>query len=196
YGVPAAGGSQLVVTQGAQTRTYVRDGLGRLISEANPESGTTTYIYDVALANYCTNSPAYSSSGDLVAKGDTNGNHVCYYYDALHRLTDTANNSESATNPCRRFRYDNSTGVLGSIPAGITLSNKLGRVVEAETDTCASPITQASMLTDEWFSYSVRGENTDLYESTPHSGGYYHTTAGYWANGVLQSLSGIPGYTA
>src|SRR5207253_9148207 len=52
YGVPAAGGSQLVVTQGAQTRTYVRDGLGRLISETNPESGTTTYIYDVAPANY------------------------------------------------------------------------------------------------------------------------------------------------
>ena len=39
YTVPAAGGTKLVVTQGVQSRTYVRDGLGRLISETNPENG-------------------------------------------------------------------------------------------------------------------------------------------------------------
>ena len=196
YSVPSSGGSQMVVTQGTQQRTYVYDGRGRVISETNPESGSTTYIYDSVAANYCTSSPAYNSNGDLVAKSDANGTHICYYYDQLHRLTDTANNNESVTNPCQRFRYDNSTGVLGSIPSGVTVSNTFGHVVEAETDTCAAPITQASMLTDEWFSYSTRGETTDLYEMTPHSAGYYHSTAAYWANGTLQSLSGIPGYTA
>jgi RHS repeat-associated protein len=196
YSVPTAGGSQVVVTQGAETRTYVYDGLGRLISETNPESVTTTYTYDSVAANYCTNSSAYTSSGDLVAKADANGNHVCNTYDALHRLTDTANNNQGTTNPCKRFRYDNSTGVLNSIPTGISISYPLARVVEAETDTCASPITQASMLTDEWFSYSKRGENMDMYESTLHSGAYYHTTAGYAANGALQSLSGVPAYGA
>jgi RHS repeat-associated protein len=35
-----------------------------------------------------------------------------------------------------------------------------------------------------------------MWELTPHSGGYYHSTASYWANGALASLSGIPGYTA
>ncbi len=71
------------------------------------------------------------------------------------------------------------------------------RVAEAETDTCAWPITQSSQLTDEWFNYSARGENLDLYEWTPHSGSsaYYHTTVAFWANGASQSLSGIPGYT-
>lgn len=199
YSVPTSGGSQLVVTQGTQIRTYLRDGLGRLISEANPETNnlTTSYIYDSVAANHCTGSAAYSAPGDLVAIAFPNGNHVCYHYDALHRVTDTANNNQSATNPCRRFRYDNSLGVLGAIPTGITVHNVLGNIVEAETDTCASPITQSSIITDEWFNYSTRNENTDVYESTLHSGSpYYHTTAAYGPSGALQSLSGIPGYTS
>ena len=49
-----------------------------------------------------------------------------------------------------------------------------------------------TVMTDEFFSYSPRGELTDFYELTPHSGGYYHTSAAYWASGSLQSLSGIP----
>jgi RHS repeat-associated protein len=50
------------------------------------------------------------------------------------------------------------------------------------------------VISDEGFSYSARGEPTDVYEFSPHSGGYYHTTAAYWANGALQNLwmSGLP----
>jgi hypothetical protein len=51
-------------------------------------------------------------------------------------------------------------------------------------------------VTDEFYSYSPRGEVTDVYESTPHSGGYYHTTASYWPTGTLKALSGIPGVPA
>src|SRR5205823_13375054 len=39
---------------------------------------------------------------------------------------------------------------------------------------------------------------TDVYESTPHSGGYYHVTASYWTNGALnkiQNLTGLPTVT-
>src|SRR5205807_6761813 len=43
------------------------------------------------------------------------------------------------------------------------------------------------------FSYSARGELTDVYQSSTNSGGYYHTTAAYFANGTISSLSGIPG---
>jgi YD repeat-containing protein len=54
YGVPSGGVSQFTVTQGVQTRTYISDGLGRLISETNPESGTTSYVYDVrAISQTC-----------------------------------------------------------------------------------------------------------------------------------------------
>jgi RHS repeat-associated protein len=49
-------------------------------------------------------------------------------------------------------------------------------------------------VTDEFFSYSPRGELTDVYELTPHSGSgvYYHTTASYWPTGALETLGGIP----
>jgi len=38
----------------------------------------------------------------------------------------------------------------------------MGRLVEAVTDTCAFPITQSSIITDEWFSYTARGEVSDV----------------------------------
>jgi RHS repeat-associated protein len=47
--------------------------------------------------------------------------------------------------------------------------------------------------TDEGFSYTARGELSDVYESTPNSGGYYHTTATYFPNHALKTLGGIPG---
>ena len=37
------------------------------------------------------------------------------------------------------------------------------------------------------------GEVSDVYESSTHSGGYYHVTASYWAPGALDALSGLPG---
>ena len=40
---------------------------------------------------------------------------------------------------------------------------------------------RAAALTDLGFSYSARGEVTDAYQSTPHSNGYYRTSAAYWA---------------
>ncbi len=102
----------LTVTQNAQTgaiggtqsRTYTYDSLSRLTSESNPESGTNTYVYDSATNFYGCSS---SSAGDLVAKADANGNGVCYLYDPLHRLAAAGNSNQSASNPCKRFLYDN-----------------------------------------------------------------------------------------
>ncbi|MGA8030412.1 MAG: hypothetical protein WB992_24995 [Bryobacteraceae bacterium] len=54
-------------------------------------------------------------------------------------------------------------------------------------------------ITDLGFSYSSRGEVTDTYEATPNSGGYYHVTATYWPNGLLNVLTpnqaGLPNWT-
>lgn len=184
-----AGGTQTSATRGVQTRTSVYDGLGRLTSQIKPESGTTSITYD-SVSGTC----SVNSYGDMVKRMDANGNWTCYSYDVLHRPTDVGNNNQGSTNVCRRYRYDNTQGVLGAIPLGVTVSNTMGRLVEAETDNCSSPITQSSMITDEWFSYDKDGRLTDLYELTPHSGGYYHTTVGYFANGAVSSLSGLPGY--
>ena len=184
-------GNLLTVTQNAQassgsqeTRTkYAYDAMSRLTSETNPESGTKTYVYDTD-STMCGNG-ASTSYGDLLKTTDANNNCVMRYYDALHRLTDVGDVQE-----CLRFRYDNTGGVLGSKPSGVSVSNTLGRMAEAETDTCASPITQSTILTDEWFSYTARGETSDSYESTRHSGTYYHVNQTYWPNRAPNVLSG------
>ncbi len=82
-------GHLLSVTQNAQaaaanrqTRSFAYDMLGRMTSETNPESGTTTYVYDTE-SSAC---GSITSSGDLGLKTDANGNITCYYHDALHRL--------------------------------------------------------------------------------------------------------------
>ena len=61
--------NQVLVTQNVtgtpnQTRTYLYDLMGRLVSEANPENGTTTYTYDSVNSGSC----VVNNTGDLVLK--------------------------------------------------------------------------------------------------------------------------------
>jgi RHS repeat-associated protein len=162
-----------------QTRSYSYDDLKRMTSEQNPESGTTTYIYD-------TDSNCGSFSGDLVKKVDAVGNVICYSHDALHRLTSITypSGAYAANTSNKYFVYDTAT------VNGNAMTNGKGRVVEAYTSTCQ---TTCSKITDLGFSYTVRGELTDVYQSSPHSGGYYHVNATYWANGALNQIGGLSG---
>jgi hypothetical protein len=50
-------------------------------------------------------------------------------------------------------------------------------------------------ITDEWFGYTQRGQTSELYASSPHWGGYNHSGASYWANGVMDTLNGANGYS-
>jgi len=193
YGYDALG-HLLTVTQNAQAaaasqqkRAFAYDMLGRMTSENNPETGnsgvngTITYTYDSI--SPCGDGHSYSSGGDVVQKKDNAGNTTCYSYDALHRVL-TAGNSTISGATLRKFVYDSEA----SYPTGVSVSYGKTHMVEAQTTS-----TSGSVITDEFFSYDKRGELTDVYESTPHSSGYYHTTASYWPTGTLQSLSGIPG---
>jgi RHS repeat-associated protein len=170
------------VTQNAQSsttqsRSYAYDGLGRIVSEANPESGTTTYTYD-------TDSTCGTSDGDLVKKIDAAGNTTCYSYDALHRVTSTTySGTYASVTPSRNFVYD------AAIVNSVTMVNTKSRMAEAYT--CFSPC--STKLTDIGFSYTVRGQVSDVYESTPHSGTYYHVNQTYWAHGAIEQLSGLSG---
>jgi RHS repeat-associated protein len=176
-------GNLLIVTQNAQassgsqqTRTYAFDAMGRLTSETNPENGVTTYTYDTISSGAC----AGTFYRDLLKRVDAIGNVTCYTYDLLHRtLGQTyAVSSPTVATPNKYFVYD--TATVNST----SMQNAKTRLAEAYT--CVSPC--STKITDLGFSYSARGETTDVYESTTHSGGYYHLTAAYWANGALNQL--------
>ena len=156
-----------------QTRTYAYDDLRRMTSETNPESGTTTYTYD-------TDTTCGTFKGDLVKKIDAVGNTTCLAYDSLHRPTSlTYSGPYSSSTPNKYFVYDAAT------VNGVAMANVKSRMAEAYTATSST----GTKITDIGLSYSVRGEASDIYESTPHSGNYYHTNTTYWANGALDLLS-------
>ena len=157
-----------------QSRTYVYDGKGRPTSETNPESGTTAYIYD-------TNSTCGTYNGDLVKRIDAVGDVTCFQHDALHRLTIVAypSGSYAPVTAAKTFVYDAAT------VNNVSMANAGGRLAEAYTGS------SSSKTTDLGFSYSARGELTDIYESTPHSSGYYHVSGTFWENGLLKTLGGV-----
>ena len=167
----------LSVTQNAQAslslqqgRSYAFDGLSRLTSETNAESGTTSYTYD-------TDSTCGTSAGDRVKIIDAVGNVTCYAYDALHRNTSITypSGSYASVTPAKYFVYDAAT------VNGVAMANAKGRLAEAYTG--------SSKTTDLGFSYSARGEITDTYQSSPHSTTYYHVAATYWPSGLLNTLN-------
>ena len=181
-------GSLLGVNQSGQIRSFTYDGLSRMLTESNPESGTTTYTYDSIGGTNCSGAGS-TSAGDLVARNDSasSPNYLCYHYDGYHRLTAVGNSNQSASNPCRRFAYDSATP-----PTGITLSNPLGRMIEAKTDSCILGGGDQT-LTDEWFAYNAAGQPTDLWETTPSflATGYYHVAETYFANGARNTVQGL-----
>jgi len=164
----------------AQNRSYQSDGIGRLTSETNPESGTTTYTYDSDSSGKC----AGTFNGDLVKRVDNAGNIACYTYDGLHRKTSVTYpfGPNVAGTPNKCFVYDAAID-------GNAATNTKGRLAEGYTTTNAcSSTTLPSVITDEAFSYTARGEQADFYESTPNSGGYYSVPISYWANGLIKTF--------
>jgi RHS repeat-associated protein len=176
-------GKVVSVTQNTQStspqaRTFVYDMLGRLTSETNPENGMTTYAYDSASG--C----AATSNGDLIKKSDSVGNVTCYSYDAMHRVISvTYSGPYASVTSNKYFVYDSAT------INGQAVHNAKNRLAEAYTATCST----CTKITDIGYSYTATGNVSDLYNSSAHSGGYYHLTSTYWPNGNLDTLSGLPG---
>ncbi len=167
----------LTVTQNAQSastqsRTFTYDFLGRMKSEQNPETAGTAYNY-----TYDTDGTCGTSNGDLKKRTDPVGNVTCYAYDALHRVTAVTypSGSYAGRTPEKHFVYDSAT------VNGTAMTNAKVRLAEAYTG--------ASKTTDLGFSYTARGEVADVYQSSAHSGGYYHVGQTYWANGLVNTLN-------
>ena len=173
------------VTQNAQTssknqsRAYAYDMLGRLTSETNPEMSTAVgYSYDSLTSDSACGT--IMSAGNLVKRLDAASQATCYSgYDALHRVGTVTYPSSSTAS--KYFIYDTAT------VNGVSMLNAKTRMAEAYT--CIGGC--SSKATDLGFSYDALGRQTDYYESTPDSSGYYHVSASYWANGALNTLNGV-----
>jgi YD repeat-containing protein len=194
----ANGSTTVTATRGVQSRTKTFDAAGRLVYDNNPESGAVSYVYDTD--SQCTVAGSNpTSTGDLISSTDANGYKTCRSYDALHRLTDVVvlNSNLACVAPTKRFRYDNINNAILLEPSGYSGSNLVGQIVEAWTGDCTwpTPSNGSKTTTDEWFSYDVMGNNTDIVNGTYHMVGYYHGTAGYAQNGAVTSIGGVPGYT-
>jgi RHS repeat-associated protein len=184
-------GNLLTSTQNAQmsgstqSRSYVYDFMSRMTSETVPEigaggNGTVIYVYD-------SDSTCGTYNGGLVKRVDAAGDVICSTYDALHRelVRSYPSGTYASVTPQKHFVYDGAT--INTSPSQTPMSYAKARLAEAYT--CFSPC--SAKLTDIGLSYSVRGQTSDTYESTPNSGGfYYHTSLSYWANRGSYQLTG------
>ncbi len=144
----ASGNAQrTAVTQGAQTRTFETDWLGRSTSVTEPESGKTTYSY------------AYNSIGLIVTRHRPTANQTSAstltttttQYDSLGRVV---NVSYSDGTPAKQYLYDANGGFAAP------QSNLKGRLSRAQAST--SPTFSGTV-----FSYDAVGRIIALSECLP-----------------------------
>jgi RHS repeat-associated protein len=84
------------VTQGSQTRSYLYDALGRLLSVTLPESGTT--CFGTVTSGTC-NANGYDNFDNLLYRTDARGVLTSYGYDGLNRLQSVSYNVGSTGVP-------------------------------------------------------------------------------------------------
>jgi YD repeat-containing protein len=77
---------------GARTRNFAYDSLSRLLSAANPETGTIGYSYD--------------ADGDVQSKTDARGVTTSYTYDSIKRLLSKSYTNDLSHTPNSCYQYD------------------------------------------------------------------------------------------
>jgi RHS repeat-associated protein len=137
-----------------QTRTFAYDALSRLTSEAYPESGTTSYVYDTVTAGalYSKTSPAPNQSSPCVGTTAT-CNTLTYQFDALHRLTEIFNSGGAGV---VAYVYDQATAPTGW--PSTTLANPKGRLSWSST---------AATSWDTIYGYDTMGRVNTYGQCTP-----------------------------
>ncbi len=140
----------------------------------------TKYAYD-ALSNLSGVTQNAQSGGAAQTRSYSS-------FDALHRVTSInyPTGPNMSVTAMKMFYYD-----APYPPQAQPASNTLGRLASAGT--CQNPTCAGNWITFEDFSYSARGELTDVYEWTASSGGWYHVAQSYWATGAPSQLSGSIG---
>jgi RHS repeat-associated protein len=172
------------VTQGAQTRTFVTDDLGRTTSVTEPERGNTTYSYTYnstglsvvrtrpranqsSASTLTQTTTQYDSLGRPVSVSYSDGTAVAknYYYDVL---PSNSGWSTAPTNP-KGMLVGISSGVSGSSLAGSEFSYDLMGNVTAMW-TCGPSICGGSSQSSRELQYSYDLGNNLTKETDPTSG--------------------------
>lgn len=114
-----AGGSAV------QTRTFTYDGVGRLLTATNPESGTISYLYD--------------NNGNVTQKTDARGVVTSYAYDQLNRPLSRSYSGGTST-PSVVWVWDTAKmGKLTLVGSGIVASSftydTVGRIATSKQTT-------------------------------------------------------------
>jgi hypothetical protein len=172
--------------------TFAYDFLSRITSETLPESGATTLQYDLNTSD-CTTAGGgpIGLPGHLVRTTDAASNVTCYAYDSAYgsvgRVTRILYPSgpNSATTPTKLFGYD------GGPSSPCTPGNIVGRLCFANNIlNGAQTVTSA-----EYYTYDSYGRlNSVDQTSLPAVNSIeFVTSATYWDNGTIASLSGING---
>ena len=167
YGEDAMGNMTSVNFSG-QTRSFAYDGLSRMTSETNPESGTITYVYDSGTPGdlYTRTFPKpNASSGNVTAT---------YSWDAMHRPTGITFSDGSSG---YAYVYD------ASSLWDATLLNPKGRLVEQSHTGGAAAI----------YSYDLMGRVADTWACTPETCGTSSRHLAYTYNYLGEVLTNVDG---
>jgi len=105
------------VTQGSQTRTFTYDSLKRVLSAANPESGTVTTTYD--------------ENSNVIVVTDARGVSTHVSYDELNRPTRRWFNGSSSTS--------STTNGSPSLPTGVVATDEVAYFYDAQSLPSGAP---------------------------------------------------------
>src|SRR5581483_8565601 len=159
-----------------QQRQFVYDGLGRLTSATNPESGTVTYTYDGA--------------GNLKTRVDARNITTTYGYESLNRLT-TVTYSDGVT-PGVTYNYDpqitNGMGQLASVSNGNSVT------AYANFDAMGNAWTSTQTTAGQTYSFAYTYNLVNAITSETYPSGRQITTSYDSANrvnGVAGTLNGV-----
>jgi len=161
-------GNVVTVSQGAQTRTFGYDSLGRLTSASNPESGTVSYGYD--------------ANSNQTSRVDARSITTTMAYDALNRVTSKSYNDSPQTDTVNYF-YDAQT-----LPSGAPSFDRgysTGRLIAVTYGSGSS--------TGTYHGYDQLGRIVRQYQRTGATN--YLLEASYFANSSLNSETypAVPG---
>jgi YD repeat-containing protein len=125
---------------GDHQRTFTYDGLSRLLTATNPETGTVTYSYTNASGQMCSGVPS-----DVCSKTDARGIVTSYEYDALGRLLAKRYTGDQAATASSCYQYD-TTAVAA---AGANLIGRLTNewTQSASAGACPTSLPSSGVLT-------------------------------------------------